>query len=99
MKKIKLTVASILLSGICFAQNPSGGHDYCQREYTMVPLFEGNRIISELDYLEAVNTVEDLIEWITWDIKSDDIKPAIGVGYLENLDAILVQLKAYNTEE
>jgi len=48
---------------------------------------------SDLDYIETVNTLEDLQEWITWDIKSGDIKPCIGVGYLENIDECLLRLE------
>ena len=48
---------------------------------------------SDLDYIEAVNTLEDLQEWIAWDIKSGDIKPCIGVGYLENIDECLSRLE------
>ena len=76
MKKIKLTVASILLSGICFAQ--------AQDEKV---------IIERIDHIEVINTVEDMIEWIKADIKSGDIKPCIGVGYLENLNGVLFRVK------
>ena len=48
---------------------------------------------SDLDYIETVNTLEDLQEWIAWDIKSGDIKPCIGVGYLENIDECLSRLE------
>jgi hypothetical protein len=109
MKKIKLSVASILLSGMCFAQ--SGGHDYCQRlkkccqktaqevyEYEGLTMSQnhwtdGKVVMDRFDHLEAINTVEDLIEWINEDIKSDDIKPFMGVGYLENLNNLLLRLR------
>jgi len=45
------------------------------------------------NYRETVNTLEDLQEWIAWDIKSGDIKPCIGVGYLENIDECLSRLE------
>ena len=76
MKKIKLTVASILLSGICFAQ--------AQDEKV---------IIERVDHLEVINTVEDMIEWITEDIKSGEVDTKIGTSYLENLDEILFTVK------
>ena len=76
MKKIKLTVASILLSGICFAQ-----------------VQDEKVIIERIDHIEVINTVEDMIEWVTADIKSGDIKPCIGEGYLENLREVLFVVK------
>ena len=81
MKKIKLTVASILLSGICFAQ--SGGHDFYREKV----------IIERTDHIELINTIEDTIEWMTADIKSGDVKPCIGEGYLENLRELLFVVK------
>ena len=74
MKKIKLTVASILLSGICFAQTEKV-------------------IIERTDHIELINTIEDTIEWMTADIKSGDVKPCIGEGYLENLRELLFVVK------
>ena len=74
MKKIKLTVASILLSGICFAQTEKV-------------------IIERTDHIEVINTIEDTIEWMTADIKSGDVKPCIGEGYLENLRELLFVVK------
>ena len=76
MKKIKLTVASILLSGICFAQTQ-----------------DEKVIIERTDHLEVINTVEDMIEWITADIESGQVDTNIGVSYLENLDEILFTVK------
>ena len=76
MKKIKLTVASVLLSGICFAQ-----------------VQDEKVIIERIDHIEVINTVEDMIEWVTADIKSGDIKPCIGEGYLENLREVLFVVK------
>ena len=74
MKKIKLTVASILLSGICFAQTEKV-------------------IIERTDHIELINTIEDTIEWMTADVKSGDVKPCIGEGYLENLREVLFVVK------
>ncbi len=100
MKKIKITVASILLSGMCFAQTSECCQKTAQEVYEYEGLTmnqshwtEGKVVMDKFDHLEAINTVEDLIEWITWDIKSDDIKPCIGEGYLENLNAVLYKMK------
>tara|TARA_R100000234_G_scaffold31041_1_gene18253 strand:+ start:205 stop:450 length:246 start_codon:yes stop_codon:yes gene_type:complete len=47
----------------------------------------------DIDYIETVNTLQDLREWVNWDIKSGDIEPCIGVGYLENIEAALSRLE------
>jgi len=48
-----------------------------------------------LDYelMEAINTTEDLIEWITNDLESGEISYDQGNGYLENLNETLTRLK------
>ena len=76
MKKIKLIVASILLSGTCFAQ--------AQDEKV---------IIERTDHLEVINTVEDMIEWITEDIRTGEIDTDTGASYLENLNEVLFTVK------
>ena len=78
MKKIKLTVASLLLSGVIIGET----------HWT-----DNKVVMNHYDHVEVVNTIEDLIECIEADIKSDDIKPCIGVGYLENLDEALFRIK------
>ena len=76
MRKIKLTVASILLSGICFAQTQ-----------------DEKVIIERTDHLEVINTVEDMIEWITEDIRTGEIDTDTGASYLENLNEVLFTVK------
>jgi len=100
MKKIQLTVASILLSGICFAQTSECCQKTAQEVYEYEGLTmsqnhwtDGKVVMDRFDHLEAINTVEDLIEWINEDVKSDDIKPCMGVGYLENLNDLLLRLR------
>ena len=78
MKKIKLTVASLLLSGVIVGES----------HWT-----DNKVVMNHYDHVEAVYTIEDLIEWIAADIKSDDIEPCIGMGYLENLDVALFRIK------
>ena len=50
-------------------------------------------IIERIAHIEVINTVEDMIEWVTADIKSGDVKPCIGEGYLENLRELLFVVK------
>ena len=60
MKKIKLSVASILLGGICYAQSPVVQQD----DY----LFIKNK---DMQYISM--NVESMIEWIRADIKTNSI--------------------------
>ena len=76
MKKIKLTIASVLLSGMCFAH-----------------ALEEKVIIDRTNHLEVINTVEDMIEWITEDIRTGEIDTDTGASYLENLNEVLFTVK------
>lgn len=76
MKKIKLTIASVLLSVMCFAQTQ-----------------DEKVIIERTDHLEVINTVEDMIEWITEDIRTGEIDTDTGASYLENLNEVLFTVK------
>jgi len=76
MKKIKLTIASVLLSVMCFAQAK-----------------DEKVIIERTDHLEVINTVEDMIEWITEDIRTGEIDTDTGASYLENLNEVLFTVK------
>ena len=78
MKKIKLTVASLLLSGVIVGESHWTDNKVVMQQY---------------DHIEAINAIEDLIVWIKADIKSDDIEPCIGMGYLENLNEALFRVK------
>ena len=72
MKKIKLTVASLLLGGMCYGQN------VCTNipSYTMVN-------DKELAYLAM--SIEDLTEWISINSKNDIIPPEVGRQYVLHL--------------
>jgi len=100
MKKIKLTVASILLSGICFAQ----ASECCQKTAQEVYEYEGltmsqshwtdgKVVMDRFDHLEAINTVEDMIEWMNSDIDNLTIDQEIGEAYVENLNDLLLRLR------
>lgn len=95
MKKILIS-AMMLVACYTQAQQPSVGHDYCSREYTMIPVFDGNIIVKQVDITESISTVEDMIEWITQDTLDGNIDQLLAETYLWNLDEILTRLK---TEE
>tara|TARA_R100000995_G_scaffold67762_1_gene36392 strand:- start:1360 stop:1602 length:243 start_codon:yes stop_codon:yes gene_type:complete len=46
-----------------------------------------------LDYIETINTLEDLQEWIAQDIKNGQVNQVIGETYLENIDECLSRLE------
>tara|TARA_R110002012_G_scaffold12508_2_gene55625 strand:+ start:197 stop:475 length:279 start_codon:yes stop_codon:yes gene_type:complete len=83
MKKIKLSVASILLSGICYAQSPVVQQD----DY----LFIKNK---DMQYLSM--NVESMIEWIRADIKTNEVKPEVAQSYVESLTDLLSKLEDLN---
>ena len=83
MKKIKLSVASILLSGICYAQSPVLQQD----DY----LFIKNK---DMQYLSM--NVESMIEWIRADIKTNEVKPEVAQSYVESLTDLLSKLEDLN---
>ncbi len=79
MKKIKITVASLLLGGICYAQQ--------------VPSDAQTRKIA---YIESVNTIEDMIEWMRADVKTGAVRAEVGQSYVENLMSLLSRLEDIN---
>tara|TARA_R100000329_G_C7461282_1_gene162455 strand:+ start:240 stop:503 length:264 start_codon:yes stop_codon:yes gene_type:complete len=78
MKKIKLTVASILLSGVIVGQSH----------------WTDNKVVMEQnDHIEAINTIEDLIEWMNADIDNLVIDQEVGELYVENFQELLFRIK------
>lgn len=47
----------------------------------------------DFDKIEAVNSIEDMIEWMQWDIKNQDVETQDVENYVENLNDILIQIK------
>jgi len=56
MKKIKLTVAALLLGGMSYAQCTSTTDLFCSCDSLNV------QQISNIAYIESVNTVQDIVE-------------------------------------
>ena len=78
MKKIKLTVASILLSGVIIGESH----------------WTDNKVVMEQnDHVEAINTIEDLIEWMNSDINNLVIDQEVGQLYVENFEDLLFRIK------
>ena len=80
MKKIKLTVAALLLGGTCYSQVQ----------------IKDDALTKKIAYVESVNTLEDMIEWVRWDIKNGEIRAEIGQSYVENLYSLLSRLEDIN---
>tara|TARA_R110002050_G_scaffold276783_1_gene422162 strand:+ start:361 stop:642 length:282 start_codon:yes stop_codon:yes gene_type:complete len=83
MKKIILSV-SMLITINTFGQ---ANLDYI---YNSPP---EKVLLQRVDHIEAVNTLEDMIEWIKSDIKTDEVNYIVGQAYVENLQDILFMLK------
>ena len=69
MNKIKLTVATLLLGGMCYGQNPYGQ-------------VKDDALTKKIAYIESVNTLEDMIEWVRADIKTGEVRAEIGQSYV-----------------
>jgi len=44
----------------------------------------------DFDKIEAVNSIEDMIEWMQWDIENQDVETQDVENYVENLNDILI---------
>lgn len=81
MKKIKLTVTTLLLSGICYGQTQ----------------IKNDSIVKKVLYTESVNTIEDMIEWMKSDIDNQVIDKEIGELYIQNMIDLLSKLEDVNS--
>ena len=80
MKKIKLTVLTLLLGGICYGQ-------------TQV---KDDALTKKIAYIESVNTIQDIIEWMRYDIESGQVGKEVGELYIKNLYSLLSRLEDIN---
>ena len=53
----------------------------------------------DFDKIEAVNSIEDMIEWMQWDIENQDVETQDVENYVENLNDILIQIKQKDVQE
>jgi len=42
---------------------------------------------------EAINTLEDVTEWILWDIEEGRTDSATGYSYIDNLEQVIIEIK------
>ena len=89
MKKIKITVAALLLGGMCYAQQSEKYHD-------LEGIATSNTFKAQWAYIESVNTIEDMVEWMRWDIKTGAVEPEVGQSYVESLMSLLSRLEDIN---
>ena len=80
MNKIKLTVAALLLGGMCYGQVQ----------------VKDDALTKKIAYIESVNTLEDMIEWMQADIKTGLVRAEVGQSYVENLYELLSRLEDIN---
>tara|TARA_Y100000401_G_C8212457_1_gene169162 strand:+ start:247 stop:528 length:282 start_codon:yes stop_codon:yes gene_type:complete len=85
MNKIKLTVAAFLLCGASYAQCTSG-----------ITKVENDSITKRFAYVESVNTIEDMIEWMRWDIDNLVIDQEIGQMYIDTMFDLISRLEDIN---
>ena len=53
----------------------------------------------DFDKIEAANSIEDMIEWMKYDVKNNNVDYIIGQSYVENLNDILIQIKQEDVQE
>lgn len=80
MKKIKLTVLTLLLGGMCYGQSQ----------------VKNDLLTKQIMYIESVNTIEDMIEWIQSDIENLVIDQETGELYVQNMVDLLSKLEDIN---
>lgn len=90
MKKIKLTVAALLLGGMSYAQCTSTTDLFCSCDSLSV------QQISNIAYIESVNTIEDMVEWMHQDIQNEVIDKDYGEMYVQNMIDLLSKLEDIN---
>ena len=63
--------------------------------FISVSLLLGSQGTKQKDFnkIEAANSIEDMIEWMKYDVKNDNVDYIIGQSYVENLNDILIQIK------
>ena len=79
MKKVKITVAALLISSVGYSQRVLN-----------------DSITKQIAYIESVNSVEDMVEWMRWDIKNGEIRAEVGQSYVESLLSLLSRLEDIN---
>ena len=89
MNKIKLTVATLLLGSMCYAQQSEKYHD-------LEGALASNTFKAQWAYVESVNTIHDMIEWMHSDIENEVIDKGYGEMYIENLIGLLSRLEDIN---
>ena len=69
--------------------------------FISVSLLLGSQGTKQKDFnkIEAVNSIEDMIEWMQWDIENQDVETQDIENYVENLNDILIQIKQEDVQE
>ena len=90
MKKIKITVAALLLGGMSYAQQV----DYTSQYIDDVAM--SNTFKAQWAHTESVNTIEYMVEWMRWDIKTGAVDKGVGELYIENMLNLISRLEDIN---
>ena len=93
MKKIKITVAALLLGGMCYAQQ---SYKDFEEYHDMEGIATSNTFKAQWAYVESVNTIQDMIEWMNSDIDNGIIHRGYGEMYVKNLLDLLSRLENIN---
>jgi len=81
MKKVTLSVAALTIAMSGFSQ--------CVNSYE-----DSVEAVKLLNKIEIVNTAEDMIEYIMWDVENGRIYKEYAEMYIENLQEIIARAQA-----
>tara|TARA_R110002020_G_scaffold17582_1_gene61613 strand:- start:1149 stop:1430 length:282 start_codon:yes stop_codon:yes gene_type:complete len=89
MKKITISVATLLIAMNSFSQS---------NDSILISKI-GEDKFNLLQKIEIENTAEDMIEWINYDVENGKIYPEYAVGYIENLQEIVMRIRKLRENE
>lgn len=93
MKKIKITIAALLLGGMCYAQQ---SYEDFEEYHDIEGIATSNTFKAQWAYIESRATIEDVIEWMHSDIQDGRVQEDVGELYLQNLIDLLSRLEDIN---
>ena len=85
MKKVTMNVAAIAITISSFGQNIVSNKD--------------SILLNRYDKMEIINTAEDMIEYIEWDVENGRIYKEYAELYVENLQEIIARATRLREDE
>lgn len=90
MKKIKITVAALLLGGMSYAQCTSNTDLFCSCDSLT------DRQVASIAYIYTTSNLEDMVEGMRAQIKSGDMPPELTQLFVDGMMEMLSRLEDIN---